>query len=67
MATSFNVLNKRVTEMEDRGVDFDVTLQELKDWPEIDQPKVDGTRVGEQKLYNFRKNRLHIQSITQDT
>ena len=46
----FNVLNQRVSQSEDKGVDLEVTLQELKDWPHIDQPKTRGTREGEQKV-----------------
>ena len=57
--TSFNVLSKRVAESENQGVDFDVTLQELIDWPHKDQPKVDGTREREKKLYNFRRSRCN--------
>ena len=56
-AESFEVLLSHILQSENRGADFEETLQELKEWPFQGVPKEKGTRKGEKKLYEFQKKR----------
>jgi hypothetical protein len=46
-----------ISRSENNGVAFDVALQDLIDWKEVGVPEKNGTRVGEKKLFYFRKTR----------
>jgi hypothetical protein len=51
-----------ISRSENNGVAFDVALQDLIDWKEVGVPKENGTRVGEKKLFIFRKKKRQTYS-----
>ena len=56
-AESFEVLLSHILQSENRGANFEETLQELKDWPYDGVPNQRGNRPGEKKLYQFQKKK----------